>query len=88
VESLSTETYFDKNINVTGNLLIKHCTGHKPHNSEIDVPLIYADYYFIEALSRLIKLEPSTSIKIPVGKNDPFPFTPIQPKCGQYFVRL
>lgn len=32
--------------------LIEHCTGSKPHNSEIDVPLIYADYYFIEALWR------------------------------------
>jgi unsaturated chondroitin disaccharide hydrolase len=71
VESLSSETYFDKNINVTGNLLIKHCTGHKPHNSEIDVPLIYADYYFIEALSRLISLDTSTSTQnLPVHKNE------------------
>ncbi len=62
VESLSSDTYFDKNINVTGNLLLKHCTGHKPHNSEIDVPLIYADYYFIESLWRLINLENTSSI--------------------------
>ena len=32
--------------------LLVHCTGHKPANSEIDVPLIYADYYFLEALLR------------------------------------
>lgn len=32
--------------------LLKHSTGHKPAKSEIDVPLIYADYYFIEALLR------------------------------------
>jgi unsaturated chondroitin disaccharide hydrolase len=34
------------------NFIIKHCTGHKPANSEIDVPLIYADYYYVEALMR------------------------------------
>jgi unsaturated chondroitin disaccharide hydrolase len=34
------------------NFIIKHCTGHKPAKSEIDVPLIYADYYYIEALIR------------------------------------
>ena len=32
--------------------LIDHCVGSKPHNSEIDVPLIYADYYYVEALNR------------------------------------
>jgi hypothetical protein len=32
--------------------LLRHSTGHKPHHSEIDVPLIYADYYFLEALWR------------------------------------
>ena len=32
--------------------ILMHSTGHKPAKSEIDVPLIYADYYFIEALLR------------------------------------
>lgn len=32
--------------------VLEHSTGHKPANSEIDVPLIYADYYFLEALLR------------------------------------
>jgi unsaturated chondroitin disaccharide hydrolase len=32
--------------------LLQHCTGHHPERSEIDVPLIYADYYFLEALLR------------------------------------
>jgi unsaturated chondroitin disaccharide hydrolase len=32
--------------------LLQHSTGHKPGNSEIDVPLIYADYYYLEALLR------------------------------------
>lgn len=37
--------------------IVKHCTGHKPANSEIDVPLIYADYYYIEALLRYLKFK-------------------------------
>jgi rhamnogalacturonyl hydrolase YesR len=32
--------------------LIMHCVGHKPAKSEIDVPLNYADYYFLQALGR------------------------------------
>lgn len=35
---------------------LKHSTGHKPNNSEIDVSINYADYYFIEALLRYKKL--------------------------------
>jgi unsaturated chondroitin disaccharide hydrolase len=27
-----------------------HSTGNKPFNGEVDVPIIYADYYFLEAL--------------------------------------
>ncbi len=30
-----------------------HSTGNKPSNSEVDIPIIYADYYYIEALVRL-----------------------------------
>jgi len=29
-----------------------HSTGHKPAKSEIDVPITYADYYYLEALLR------------------------------------
>ncbi|OKL41859.1 glycoside hydrolase family 88 protein [Pontibacter flavimaris] len=32
--------------------ILLHSTGSKPHNSEIDVPLTYADYYYLEALLR------------------------------------
>jgi hypothetical protein len=38
-----------------GNFLLKHGVGHKPGNSEIDVPLDYGDYYFLEALLRFKK---------------------------------
>lgn len=33
-----------------------HSTGHKPNRSEVDHSIIYADYYYIEALVRLKKL--------------------------------
>lgn len=32
--------------------LLKHSTGHKNKGYEVDVPLTYADYYFLEALLR------------------------------------
>ena len=35
--------------------ILKHCVGSIPHNAEIDVPLNYADYYFVEALIRYTK---------------------------------
>lgn len=35
-----------------GGFLLKHATGHKPAVSEVDVPLSYGDYYFLEALLR------------------------------------
>lgn len=36
--------------------LLLHSTGSKPSNSEVDVPLSYADYYYLEALLRMKKL--------------------------------
>jgi len=33
-----------------------HSTGHRPAGSEIDYSIIYADYYYIEALLRLKNL--------------------------------
>ncbi len=35
-----------------GGFLLKHCVGSIPHKAEIDVPLVYADYYYLEALVR------------------------------------
>ncbi len=32
--------------------ILLHSTGSKPANSEVDVPLSYADYYYLEALLR------------------------------------
>ncbi|HZH71763.1 MAG TPA: glycoside hydrolase family 88 protein [Mariniphaga sp.] len=35
-----------------GFFILKRSVGHLPGNSEVDVPLTYADYYFVEALLR------------------------------------
>lgn len=43
--------YLNQDVNY-GSLQIKS-TGSKPHKSEIEVSIVYADYYFLEALSRL-----------------------------------
>lgn len=38
------------------NFLLKHSVGSKPAKSEVDVPLVYADYYYLEALLRYDKM--------------------------------
>ena len=39
-----------------GGFLLRHSVGHLPARSEIDVPLTYADYYFVEAMLRYRQL--------------------------------
>ncbi|MDR0541222.1 MAG: family 43 glycosylhydrolase, partial [Dysgonamonadaceae bacterium] len=51
IATLSSPGYLAK-ANSNGNFILKHNVGHFPNNSEIDVPLPYADYYFLEALMR------------------------------------
>lgn len=46
----------------TNNSLLLHSTGHWPAGSEIDASIIYADYYYMEALLRLKKLNEGKSI--------------------------
>jgi len=41
----------------TNEAFLLHSTGHKPKGSEIDASIIYADYYYLEALLRLKKIE-------------------------------
>lgn len=51
VNSLSSDQYTAK-IGENNNFILKHSVGSIPHDNEIDVPLNYADYYYIEALLR------------------------------------
>lgn len=54
LEALTSPDFFAEPENNHG-FLLKHSTGSKPGNSEIDVPLVYADYYFIEMILRKSK---------------------------------
>jgi unsaturated chondroitin disaccharide hydrolase len=49
--SLSSPAY-QAEVGSNNNFILKHSVGHKPAKSEIDVPIIYADYYYIEGLLR------------------------------------
>ena len=49
--TLSSKTYLAK-YRQNGGFLLKHGVGNLPGKSEVDVPLTYGDYYFIEAMLR------------------------------------
>ena len=51
---LSSDKYLSKD---TNQAMLLHSTGQKPAALEIDVSIIYADYYYLEALLRLKKIE-------------------------------
>jgi len=55
ITSLASPAYRTKYGEDSG-FLLKHSVGSLPHNSEVDVPLSYADYYYVEALLRYKKL--------------------------------
>lgn len=56
LKSLSSDAYLaEKGKN--GYFILMHSTGSLPHGSEIDVPLNYADYYYLEALKRYSDLK-------------------------------
>lgn len=51
LRSLSNATY-KAAPGTNGGFIIQHGVGHMPNKTEIDVPLTYGDYYFIEAMIR------------------------------------
>lgn len=51
LQSLSSDTYLNAG-DANKYFLLKHSTGNLPSGNEVDVPLIYADYYFLEGLLR------------------------------------
>ena len=56
MSSLASSQYTAK-LGENKNFVLKHSVGSIPHNNEIDVPLNYADYYYLEALVRLKSLK-------------------------------
>ncbi len=54
--SLASPAY-KANSGENNHFILKHSVGAKPLKSEIDVPLVYADYYFLEGLLRYKKLK-------------------------------
>lgn len=52
LKALASPAYTAK-VGENGGFVLMHSTGSLPHGSEIDTPLNYADYYYLEALLRL-----------------------------------
>ncbi|MCM1199119.1 MAG: DUF4955 domain-containing protein [Clostridium sp.] len=51
LKSLSTDVYTAAP-GANGNFILMHSVGSIPHGAEVDRPLVYADYYYLEALMR------------------------------------
>jgi rhamnogalacturonyl hydrolase YesR len=51
IKSLASDDY-TASLGENNNFVLMHSVGSIPHNAEIDVPLNYADYYYLEALLR------------------------------------
>ncbi len=51
LENLSKAPY-KAELGKNNHFILQHSTGHKLGKSEIDVPLVYADYYYLEGLLR------------------------------------
>ena len=56
VRALASEQYLAK-VGENFNFLLMHSTGTYLRDSEVDSPLTYADYYFLEAIYRLKNLK-------------------------------
>jgi hypothetical protein len=54
LQSLASSAYRSP-AGANGGFILDHSVGHLPGKSEVDVPLTYADYYFVEALLRYKK---------------------------------
>lgn len=55
LRSLCSDAYLAP-VGENGNFILRHGTGHLPAGTEVDVPLTYGDYYFIEAAMRYLAL--------------------------------
>jgi unsaturated chondroitin disaccharide hydrolase len=75
LHSLSADPYL-ANVGTNGGFILKHSVGNIPGKSEVDVPLTYADYYFIEGLKRYQSLSAGKSINTAVNEQNKNAFTP------------
>lgn len=51
LHTLSSNEY-KATVGSNGGFILKHGVGHFPKGTEVDVPLTYGDYYFVEAMKR------------------------------------
>jgi hypothetical protein len=65
--SLSSPPYRSARVGDNQGFLLGHCVGNLPGKSEIDVPLTYADYYYVEALLRVLR---GAGLAFPVVRSD------------------
>jgi unsaturated chondroitin disaccharide hydrolase len=81
----------------TSSGILLHGVGHKPDNTEVDVSLIYGDYYFIEALMRYqtaTTAAPAAPADDALQASFPNPFTPgaqiglVLPRAGRVQLRV
>ena len=56
LKTLSGKTY-KAAAGTNGGFIIQHGVGHFPNKTEVDVPLTYGDYYFVEAMIRYKALD-------------------------------
>lgn len=56
LQSLSSKDYLAGKGENAG-FVLKHSTGSLPHGSEIDTPINYADYYYLEAIKRYLDIQ-------------------------------
>ena len=55
INSLNSETYILSS-EVNGPFILDHSTGNWPKNDEINEPIVYGDYYYLETVLRLKSL--------------------------------
>ena len=56
LKSLSSDVYLAQ-VGTTQGIILMHSPGSLPNGSEIDTPINYADYYYLEALTRYMQVK-------------------------------
>ncbi len=65
LKSLSSSSYRATNVGENHGFILQHSVGNFPQGSEVDAPLNYADYYFLEANLRKLSIEEKLSNDAP-----------------------